>query len=97
MAVPEPAVIANGVVFALSDGDDIDQNDANGRLLKSDFRAAHPSGHAILYALDAETGKTLYSSGDAISGFAHFSGIAVAGGQVFVVTWDNTVYAFSVR
>jgi outer membrane protein assembly factor BamB len=97
MAVPEPAVIANGVVFAVSDGDDINQNDAHGRLLKSDFRAQHPGGHAILYALDAETGKVLFSSGDTIPGFAHFSGLAVADGQVFLATWDNTVYAFSTR
>ncbi len=97
MAVPEPVAIVNGVVFALSDGDDVDQNDARGRLLKSNFRASHPRGHAVLYALDAATGKVLYSSGDAISGFAHFSGLAVADGRVFVSTWDNTVYAFSTQ
>ncbi len=95
MAVPEPVAIVNGVVFALSDGDDVDQNDAKGKLLKSESRASHPRGHAILYALDAATGKVLYSSGDEISGFAHFSGLAVADGRVFVATWDNTVYAFS--
>jgi outer membrane protein assembly factor BamB len=97
MAVPEPAVIANGVVFALSNGENVTQNDADGRLLKSEFRASHPAGYAILYALDGDTGAVLFSSRDAISSFTHFSGLAVAGGQVFATTWDNTVYAFSTR
>ena len=97
MAVPAPPVIVNDVVFALSDGDDIDQNDANGRLLKSEFRAAHPRGHAVLYALDASSGQSLYSSRDAIPGFSHFSGISVANGSVFVTTWDNKVYAFGAK
>ena len=97
MAVPEPVAIANGVVFALSNGENVTQNDANGRLLKSEFRASHPAGHAVLYALDGDTGAVLYSSGDAISSFTHFGGLAIAGGQVFVSAWDGTVYAFSTR
>jgi outer membrane protein assembly factor BamB len=52
------------------------------------------AGHAILYALDAETGKVLFSSGDTIKGFSHFSGFAVMGGRVFVGTHDGTMYAF---
>lgn len=95
MAVPEPVVVADGVVFALSNGENITQNDDKGGLLTSQFRAEHPVGHAVLYAFDATTGKTLFSSGDDIEGFTHFSGLAVANGQVYVTTWDNTVYAFS--
>jgi outer membrane protein assembly factor BamB len=95
MAVPAPPVLVNDVLFALSDGDNIDQNDANARLLPSSFRAEHPRGHAVVYALDANTGKTLFSSGSAIPGFSHLSGISVANGTVFAITWDNTVYAFS--
>jgi len=97
MAVPTPVVIVNGVIFALSDGDNVNQNDENGRLLKSESRAQHPGGRAVLYALDSRTGKVLFSSEGTIPGFAHFSGVAVADGQVFVVTWDNIVYAFSTR
>jgi outer membrane protein assembly factor BamB len=95
MAVPAPPVVVNDVLFALSDGDNIDQNDANGRLLLSSFRASHPGGHSVLYALDAATGKVLFSSGNTIPGFSHFGGISVANGTVFAITWDNTVYAFS--
>ncbi len=95
MAVPEPVVIADGVVLALSNGENITQNTANGELLTSEFRATHPVGHAVLYAFDAATGKTLYSSGNDITGFTHFGGLAVANGEIYVTTWDNTVYAFS--
>lgn len=97
MSVPTPVTIANGVVFAMSDADDINQNDEKGGLLKSQFRATHGTGHAVLYALDALTGDVLFSSANAISGFAHFSGVAVGGGQVYIVTWDNSVYAFSAK
>ncbi len=97
MAVPEPVVIADGVVLALSNGENITQNAASGELLTSEFRATHPVGHAVLYAFDAFTGKTLYSSGNDITGFTHFSGLAVANGEIYVTTWDNTIYAFSTR
>jgi outer membrane protein assembly factor BamB len=94
MSVPEPPVIANGVVFALSNGENVSQVDATGHILSSEYRATHPSGHAVLYALDAASGKTLFSSGDSITGFSHFAGLSVADGRVYVVTWDNTIYAF---
>lgn len=96
MAVPTPITIANGVAFVLADADYVIQNDPKGGLLTSEFRSAH-GGHATLYALDAKTGNVLFSSGDTITSFAHFSGVAVGNGQVFVVTWDNTVYAFSTK
>ena len=95
MNVPEPPVIANGIVFALSNGENVKQVDSDGRILTSEFRAANPSGNAVLYALDAATGKLLFSSGRTIPGWTHFSGLAVADGHVYVVTHDNTIYAFS--
>ncbi len=94
MSLPEPVVIANDVIFALASGDNPDQTDPTGNLYKSDFRSTHPTGQSIVYAMDAETGKMLFSSGDAIPGWSHFSGLAVAGGRIYAVTFDNTVYAF---
>jgi outer membrane protein assembly factor BamB len=44
--------------------------------------------------LDAVTGKELFSSGDAIHGFTHFSAPVVSDGRVYVVTYDSTVYSF---
>jgi len=43
------------------------------------------------------TGKELYSSGEAMPGWTHFSGISISGGKVFVTTYDSTVYAFGVK
>ena len=52
------------------------------------------SKHATLYALDAETGKELYSSGDQIASFAHFAGLSVANGRVYLGTFDSVLYCF---
>jgi outer membrane protein assembly factor BamB len=54
------------------------------------------TSHAVLYAFDARTGKELYSSGDIIPNWTHFSGLAVSNGRVYVVTHDSTIYAFTV-
>ena len=93
MAVPEPVAIANGLVFALSDGDCPLQSDPNGGILSSQDRIAK-AGNAVLYVLEAVTGKELFSSGDAIRGFTHFSAPVVSDGRVYVVTYDSTVYSF---
>lgn len=95
MAYPEPVAIANGVVFALASGEYLRQVDDSGRLLSSAERIEKHTGNAILYALDAKTGKVLYSSGKAIPGWVHFGGLAIANGRVYVVTQDSKVHAFS--
>jgi hypothetical protein len=53
--------------------------------------------NAILYALDGETGKELYSSDKAIDSWTHFSEPVVADGKVYVSTWDGRVYAFGLK
>ncbi len=94
--VPEPPIIANGVLFALATGEDVRQADVKGNTLGSTERI-QGSHSAVLYALDAETGKELFSSGDTISSFTHFSGIAISNGRVFVTAWNGTVYAFGIK
>ncbi|MEO8126223.1 MAG: PQQ-binding-like beta-propeller repeat protein [Bryobacteraceae bacterium] len=96
MEMPEPPVVANGVVFAVSSGENTRQVDSGGRLLTSKERASTPVGNATLYALDAETGKELFSSGKTMPSFTHFSGLAISEGRVYVVTHDSTLYAFGV-
>ena len=91
--VPEPPIVANGVVYALSSGEDVRQADDKGAGLNTVERA-RGSGKAVLYAFDALTGKELYSSGDTLASFTHFGGIAVSNGRVFVTTYDGFVYAF---
>jgi hypothetical protein len=50
-----------------------------------------------LFALDAETGKTLYSSGTLLPGFTHFTEPVVALGKVFLVDHEAHVYAFGLK
>ncbi len=54
------------------------------------------STHATIYALDAHTGKELWSSGDQITSFNHFSGLSVANGRVYIGTYDGTLYCFGI-
>ena len=56
---------------------------------------ARRSTPAVLYVLDGATGKELWSSGKTIGSFAR-AGLAAGGGQVYVVTHDNTLYAFGI-
>jgi outer membrane protein assembly factor BamB len=59
------------------------------------FAISGKSGaHATLYALDAATGKELYSSRNVVTAPAALSGMTVANGRVYFGTTDGTVYAF---
>ncbi len=98
MNLPEPPIVAGGLVFAISNGEFARQSKGtDGGLYSSAERAAKHTGHAVLYAFDATTGKELFSSGEAMPGWTHFSGISISGGKVFVTTWDSNVYAFGVK
>lgn len=98
MNLPEPPIVAGGLVFAVSNGEFARQaKDSNGGLYSSAERIAKHAGHAVLYAFDATTGKQLYSSGDTMPSWTHFSGISISGGKVFVTTFDSNVYAFGVK
>jgi len=50
--------------------------------------------HATLHALDAATGKELYSSRNLVTAPAALTGITVANGRVYFGTTDGTAYAF---
>jgi outer membrane protein assembly factor BamB len=84
MSSPEAPVITTGIVFALSAGEY-----GSDELPKS-------STHATLYALDAATGKELYSTGDQVTTPANLTGVTVANGRVFFTTTDSTLYAFGI-
>ncbi len=85
--LPDPVVIANGVVFALSTGENAVQRGGEDKRLLN-------TRPAVLRALDAKTGKELYNSGDAMTSWVHFSGLAVADGRIFAVDHDSNVYCF---
>jgi hypothetical protein len=87
IASPLAPIVLNGVVFATASGE------YRGAENLSAAERAKRSTPAVLYALDATSGKELWSSGSAISSFAR-AGLAAGGGQVYLVTYDNTLYAF---
>ena len=67
---------------------------ANGVVFALD--GGNSTTHATLYALDAATGKQLYSSGDAIETYTHLAGMSIGDGHVFFTTHDNTLYSFGI-
>src|SRR5262252_567610 len=94
MYMAEPPVIADGIVFAYGSGESTTQRwpepghvgGAEGRIQEST--------HAVLYALDARTGEELWSSGEQITSWNHFTGLSVANGRVYIDTFDGMVYCF---
>jgi outer membrane protein assembly factor BamB len=50
---------------------------------------------AVLYALNRDTGQEIWSSGKTITSFAT-AGLSAGTGQVYVVTYDNTVWSFGI-
>jgi outer membrane protein assembly factor BamB len=97
MNLPEPPIVAGNLVFAISNGEFARQSKGDGALFSSAERSAKHAGNTVLYAFDAATGKQLYSSGDTMPSWTHFSGIAISGGRIFVTTFDSNVYAFGVK
>ena len=104
-------VVAGGVVFVYGSGEDTYQQrpdrawneppakplpDMPGVSAQSIQRIAG-STHATIYALDAQTGKELWSSGNQITSWSHFSGISAANGRVYLPTYDGYVYCFGVE
>ncbi len=93
----EPPVVANGVVLAYGSGESTTQATPELGLgvNRSDVRIQH-STHAVLYALDGETGDELWSSGPQITSWNHWAGLSVANGRVYLGTFDGTLYCFGV-
>ncbi len=110
MAVPDNVAVANGVVYAVQTGEQTLQHmtnpEAHGRAEPGQqaettaslarFRST-PLAPMMLFALDARTGKELYSSGTLLGNWVHFSQPAVAQGKVFLVSHDAHVYAFGLK
>jgi outer membrane protein assembly factor BamB len=93
----EPPVIANGVVFAYGNGEDTDQAYPDVGLADTADRRIPGSTHAVLYALDAQTGKELWSSKDEIKSWNHWSGLSIANGRVYIGTFDSNLYCYGIR
>ena len=97
MVNADPVVIANGVVFAYGSGEDAAQATVDiGLAYNTAANRIARSTRAVLYALDARTGEELWSSGDQIATFDHFTSLSVANGRVYIGTFDGYLYAFGI-
>ena len=67
-----------------------------GGLSSGPVRRIATSRRATLHALDAQTGKELWSSGNTIESWNHFSGLTVANGRAYIATFDGVLYCFGV-
>jgi len=90
IAAPLAPIVVNGIVFAAASGE---YRGTEPNL--SAAERAKRSTPAVLYALDGATGKELWSSGTTVTSFAR-AGLSAGGGQVYLVTYDNTLYAFGI-
>jgi len=102
MVMPDPPVVANGVVYALSTGGQAMQNgvkpgDPRMPYPVSAVMRSTPVAPMILYAYDAETGKPLWNSRKTLTDWVHFSEPVVALGKIFVATHDGHVVAFGLK
>jgi outer membrane protein assembly factor BamB len=108
MDMAEEVIVANGVVFAFGSGEDATQTLPDlawdepkgpwigGGLNPYSERRIPNSRHATVYALDAQTGRELWSSGNQITSWNHFTGFAVANGRVYIGTYDGMLHSFGV-
>ncbi len=91
MQSPAPVATANGLVFALSSGESSRYAKEDGKLLTV-AEKQKLAGKAVLYVLEADTGKELYNTGSLAATFSHNSGVSVANRRIYFTTHDNTVY-----
>lgn len=91
MNSPAPPVIAQGVVFALANGE-------YSRKIKESKGTTtveeKPKGHATLYALDGASGKEMWSTGDQVKSAGSLTGLTVANGRIYFATVDNRLNVF---
>jgi len=90
LTAPLAPIVVDGLVFAVSSGEY-----RGGPASLSAAQRAQRSVPAVLYVLDSTTGKTIWNSGTKITSFAR-GGLSAGGGQVYLVTYDNQLYAFGI-
>lgn len=108
----DEAIVANNVMWVYGGGEDTRQSHPDrawneppeaqppvpeaGPVSAQSAMRIHGGRHAVLVAFNATTGQQLWSSGNQITSWSHFSGISAANGKVYVPTYDGSVYAFGV-
>jgi outer membrane protein assembly factor BamB len=113
LSVPDSPVVANGIVYAISTGENTLQRHTDPRYHELYQKPGEPplprtgtmtaaergqhTSRTVLYAFDAETGEELFSSKDTIDDWTHLSSITVVGGSVYLTTRQSFVYAFGLK
>lgn len=87
LVTPATPIVVNNVVFALSTGE------KRGKDARATASASEP---AVLFALDGANGKDIWNSGKSITSFSGSGGLSSGGSQIYVQTYDGTLYAFGV-
>jgi outer membrane protein assembly factor BamB len=80
MSSPAPPVVAQGVVFGLSNGQ-----------FSRKFKQAT---HATLYGFDGVTGEEMYSTGNQVTAPGNLTGLSLANSRLYFATTDNTINVF---
>ena len=93
----DPPIIANGLIITHGSGDNTQQAWKDIGLKFDSFIRASQSNHATLYVLDGQSGKELWSSGDTITSFNHFSDPTVFDGKIYLGTYDGQFYCFGLK
>jgi outer membrane protein assembly factor BamB len=88
MVAPLPPMVINGVVFAVASGE------FRAKEVTTLPQVASKSAKAVLYAFDGKTGKELWNSGNTITSSVHSGGLSGGGSQLYLQTYDGTLYAF---
>ncbi|MBI2687428.1 MAG: PQQ-binding-like beta-propeller repeat protein [Acidobacteria bacterium] len=70
------------------------QNEPGGQAPGRRYSGGRDVTNAVLYGLDADTGKEIYSSKESIDSWNHYGGIALASGRIYLSTYDARVFAF---
>jgi outer membrane protein assembly factor BamB len=103
----DEAIYSNGILFVNGAGEDTYQANPDQSYDEPLRKQAAPgtgrSGarianarHAQIFALDAATGKQLWSSGDQIASWNHGSGMTAVNGKAYISTFDGYFYCFGV-
>jgi len=89
LTAPLAPTIINGVVFVTSSGE---FRTSDNKMTAA--QRAGRAGRAVIYALDGATGKELWNSGQTITSFARGGALSGGMGQIYLTTYDGTIYAF---
>jgi outer membrane protein assembly factor BamB len=111
LEMPDSVAVANGVVYAVQTAEQAVQHPDNPEGHGAAMDGVHRLTNAelskfrstavtqmTLFALNAETGAVLYSSGTLLGrSFTHFTQPVVALGKVYLVDHDAHVYALGLK